>query len=259
MAGERRVDPLRVVLVTGGDGGIGSSVVTWFSERGHRVASADLISDAILGHQGGVLDLPPDPLPGTPNPPWRLPMDVTNEDSVNHALASIASAWGQVDVLVHAAGVVGSGPLTHMATEEWDRVLRVNLTGAFLVARATIPMLRPRAKVVFVSSVNARTGGGELSGVAYAAAKAGTEALTRHLARSLAPGIQVNAVGLGPVCTPMLSRLSSTDLARIVSEIPAERIGEPEEVAELIGFLCSAGADYITGAVVPQNGGQWMG
>ena len=186
-------------------------------------------------------------------------MDVTEESSVEGGLAAVYAAWGQVDVLVHTAGAVGSGALVDIATDEWDRVLRLNLTGAFLVARATIPRLAVPAKMVFLSSVNARTGGNELSGAAYAAGKAGVEALTRHLARVLAPGVQVNAVAPGPVRTAMLARLTESEMAALVSQIPAGRVAEPGEVADLIGYLCSPSAGYVTGAVIPQNGGQWIG
>ena len=148
-----------------------------------------------------------------------------------------------------------------MPLSDWRRVIDANLTGAFLVARQAIPGMRAlgRGKIAYLSSVNARTGGNELSGAAYAAAKSAIEALTRHLARHLAPTIQVNAVAPGPVQTGMLSRLTAAELDHLVEAIPAGRCATAEEIAETIGFLCSPAASYITGITVDQNGGQWLG
>lgn len=239
----------RVVFITGGCGGIGAACARWFAARGARVVIADLDASAcaetarVTGAAGGV----------------RL--DVTNEREVSAVLGAVRAEFGPLSVLVNAAGIVGSGGVEAMAAAAWRSVLETNLTGTFLVCRAAIPQLRElgSGKIVNLSSVNARTGGNELSGAAYAASKAGIEALTRHLALALAPQVQVNAVAPGPVRTHMLARLDEPVLTGLARQIPARRLASPEEVAGAVGFLASPDADYITGITLQQNGGQWLG
>jgi len=239
----------RVVLVTGGGGGIGQACGRWFSARGAHVVLADLdataCADAALasGAAAGVQ------------------LDVTDEQEVDTMLSALRASYGPVGVLVNAAGLAGSGGVESMPVAAWRQVLDVNLTGTFLVCRAAIPHLRElgSGKIVNLSSVNARTGGNELSGAAYAASKAGIEALTRHLAAALAPRVQVNAVAPGPVQTPMLARLDEPVLSGLIRAIPAGRFASPDEVAAAVGFLASPEADYVTGVTLQQNGGQWLG
>lgn len=236
-----------VALVTGGAGGIGSAVAHWFAARGAAVAVADL---------PGALDTATWPSSAT-----AVEVDVCDEQSVATAFRAVQRQLGAPSIVVNTAGVTGSGPVEHMPLSDWRRVIDANLTGAFLVARQAIPGMRAlgRGKIAYLSSVNARTGGNELSGAAYAAAKSAIEALTRHLARHLAPAIQVNAVAPGPVQTGMLARLTAAELGHLVEAIPAGRCASAAEIAETIGFLCSPAASYITGITVDQNGGQWLG
>jgi NAD(P)-dependent dehydrogenase (short-subunit alcohol dehydrogenase family) len=237
------------VLVIGGAGGIGAAVAGWFTARGATVCVADLTARLTAGD------------PATRSAASSVAIDICAETSVVEAFQIVQERHGAPSIVVNAAGVTGAGPVQSMSTEEWNRVLATNLTGCFLIARQVIPAMQSlgRGKLVFMSSVNARTGGNELSGAAYAAAKAGIEALTRHLARHLAPTIQVNAVAPGPVMTPMLARLTPAELDHLVSTIPAGRYASAEEIAETVGFLCSPSSDFITGVTLHQNGGQWMG
>ncbi|MGH3274615.1 MAG: SDR family NAD(P)-dependent oxidoreductase [Streptosporangiaceae bacterium] len=234
-------------MVTGGAGGIGSAAAHWFASRDASVAIADL-----PGALGAAT---------WPSSAIAVEIDIHDERSVAAAFRAVECKLGAPSIVVNAAGITGSGSVENMSLTEWQRVIEVNLTGAFLVGREAIPWMRAlgRGKLVYLSSVNARTGGNELSGAAYAAAKSAIEALTRHLARHLAPVIQVNAVAPGPVQTAMLSRLSAADLDHLVAAIPAGRCATAGEIAETIGFLCSPGASYITGVTVDQNGGQWLG
>lgn len=236
-----------VALVTGGAGGIGSAVAHWFAARDASVAVGDL---------PGALSAATWPASAA-----TVEMDVCDEKSVVAAFQLVERQLGVPSIVVNAAGITGSGSIEHMPLSDWRHVVDVNLTGAFLVARQAIPGMRTlgRGKLVYLSSVNARTGGNELSGAAYAASKSAIEALTRHLARRLAPAIQVNAVAPGPVETGMLSRLAAGDLDHLVAAIPAGRCATAGEIAETIGFLCSPAASYITGVTVDQNGGQWLG
>lgn len=237
------------MLVTGGAGGIGRACGAWFSDRGATVVLADLDPVGCEAAASGV------------GAAAGVHLDVTDEDQAVQVLDRVRRHHGPVGVLVNAAGVVGSGPVEEMPARAWRHVLDVNLTGTFLVSRAAIPHFRASGwgKIVNLSSVNARTGGNELSGAAYAASKAGIEALTRHLASALAPHVQVNAVAPGPVGTPMLNRLSPAQLAGVLETVPSGRPARAEEVAALVGFLASPEAEYITGVTVAQNGGQWMG
>lgn len=235
------------VLVAGGAGGIGRATARWFTERGAHVVLADRPGDH-LARAAAELRLP------------AVEVDLIDEADVDTAVEAVAGHIGPVEVVVNAAGVTGSGGIEEASVAEWRHVLDVNLTGSFILARAVLPQLRARGrgKIVLLSSVNARTGGSDMSGPAYAAAKAGVESLTRYLARRLAPTVQVNAVAPGPVDTVMLARLDESAIAGLVASIPAGRTADPAEIAATIGFLCSPEADYITGTAVDQNGGQWM-
>jgi NAD(P)-dependent dehydrogenase (short-subunit alcohol dehydrogenase family) len=238
-----------VVLVTGGAGGIGRACGAWFAARRHRVVLSDIDNDAAAAAAAAV------------GAAAGLRLDVTDEGEVGSLLRAVERTQGPVRIVINAAGVVGPGRLETMSAASWRRVLEVNLTGTFLVCREAIPQLRAcgTGKIVNFSSVNARTGGNALSGAAYAASKAGIEALTRHLARLLAPEIQVNAVAPGPVLTPMLARLDDEAVAELVRSIPAGRVATAAEVAEVVGFLASSAADYLTGTTINQSGGQWLG
>jgi NAD(P)-dependent dehydrogenase (short-subunit alcohol dehydrogenase family) len=237
------------VLVTGGSGGIGQACGRWFANRGADVILADL--DAVAcAHAAQAV-----------RAAGATGLDVTNELEVRAVLDRVRAEHGLIGVLVNAAGIVGRGTVESMPAAAWRQVLDVNLTGTFLVCQTVIPQMRElgAGKIVNLSSVNARTGGNDLSGAAYAASKAGVEALTRHLAVALAPHVQVNAIAPGPVQTPMLARLTEPVLAQMVDAIPAGRVARPEEIAGAVGFLASSEADYITGVTLQQNGGAWLG
>lgn len=234
------------MLVTGGAGGIGGAVADWFVQHGSSVVVADLPArlDAVRATGRSTVEI-----------------DVCDEGSVVRAFGRVTEQVGAPTVVVNAAGITGVGSVEDMSLADWDRVLSVNLTGSFLVGREAVRSMRPRGrgKLVFLSSVNARTGGNELSGASYAAAKAGIQGLTRHLAKQYAPQVQVNAVAPGPVLTDMLARLSPAQVADLEKVVPAGRSARADEIAATIGFLCSPAADYITGVTIDQNGGMWMG
>jgi len=234
--------------VCGGAGGIGAACADWFGAHDASVILIDRDEAAlaeVAGRTGAA----------------ALAADLTDPAAVAAAFASVGAEHGRVAVLVNAAGAAGHGAFGEVDVAQWREVLDLNLSSAFLAAQAAAPALLAGGwgKIVNLSSVNARTGGNDLSGVAYAVAKAGVEALTRHLARALAPTVQVNAVAPGPVRTPMLARLRSEQIDELVRSIPAGRIAEPAEIAATIGFLASRDADYVTGVVVDQNGGGWIG
>jgi 3-oxoacyl-[acyl-carrier protein] reductase len=215
-------------LVTGGAGGIGQACADWFRSRGDAV----VVLDRALGH------------------------DAADPASVAAALADVAS----LDVVVHAAGSVGKGGIEDLDLAEWHRVLNDNLTSAAVVTSHALPKMSAGGSVVLFSSVNGRHGGNELSGPAYAVAKAGIIGLTRHLAKhQAARGVRVNCLAPGPVTTPMLDRLTEDEMSALKSSIPLGHITSPTEIAGTVGWLCSPAAASITGTVTDVNGGMWMG
>jgi 3-oxoacyl-[acyl-carrier protein] reductase len=239
----------RVVLVTGGARGIGAACAAWFGARGDRVA---------VTYRGPEAPKPPD---GTPHECY-LPVrcDVTVPADVEAAFAAIEERWSPVEVLVANAGITRDTLVLRMSEEAWHEVIETNLTGAFRVAkRAMAKMLRlHHGRIIFVSSVSAFVG---LPGQAnYAASKAGLVGMARALAREVASRqITVNVVAPGVVETDMTDALGAARVGELQAMVPLGRVGSPVDVAEAVGFLASDGAAYMTGAVVPVDGGLGMG
>jgi len=238
----------RVALVTGGSGGIGRATVTALGEAGCRVAvaygqdreSAEKAAAAI----GGV----------------AVHIDVTDPAAVEAAYSEVEDALGPVEVLVNNAGVTADGLLMRMSDEQWRRVLATSLDGAFHVTRRALPaMVRARwGRIVNVGSVTGLSGSAGQAN--YAAAKAGLVGFTRSVARELASRrITCNVVTPGPIATAMTDALSEARRTEFCSQVPMARMGTPEEVGGVIAFLCSETASYVTGAVVPVDGGLGMG
>ncbi|MFE0422061.1 3-oxoacyl-ACP reductase FabG [Streptomyces sp. NPDC058953] len=231
----------RSVLVTGGNRGIGLAVARRLSAAGDRVAVTSRSGEA------------PDGL-------LAVPCDVLDPVSVDEAFQKAEAAHGPVEVLVANAGITRDQLLIRMTEEDFTSVVDTNLTGTYrVVRRAARNLMRsPGGRVVIVSSTAA------LSGVAgqvnYAASKAGLIGLARSLARELAPrGVTANVVAPGLTDTAMTDALTDKQRERIVGLIPLGRMAEPDEVAAAVEFLASPGAAYITGAVVPVDGGMGMG
>jgi 3-oxoacyl-[acyl-carrier protein] reductase len=238
----------RVVLVTGGSRGIGLACAEWFLANGDRVAvtSRTGATERDLG--------------AGPDRFLSLTCDVCRPDQVEAAFAAVEEAWGPVEVLVANAGITRDTLALRMSEDAWSEVIDTNLTGAFRVAkRAISKMLRlHRGRVVVISSVGAFIGpAGQAN---YAAAKAGLVGMARSMAREVASrSITVNVVAPGLVETDMLAALDGERKATYASQIPLGRIAQPEEVAAAVGFLASDDAGYITGAVLPVDGGLGMG
>jgi 3-oxoacyl-[acyl-carrier protein] reductase len=241
----------RVVLITGGTRGIGLACARWFLDRGDRVA---------VTSRGGVVDgvgIDSGDLSGRF---LSLTCDVTDSDQVDSAFSTVEEAWGPVEVLVANAGITRDTLILRMNDETWGDVIDTNLTGAFRVCkRAISKMLRlHRGRIILVSSVSAFMGSpGQVN---YGAAKAGLVGMARALAREVAPrAITVNVVAPGLTDTDMLTALGDERTAQLKALVPLGRTAEPEEVAEAVGFLASGGAAYITGALLPVDGGLAMG
>ena len=238
----------RVVLVTGGTRGIGLACARWFLAHGDRVA---------VTSRSGQVESDVDPDPGQL---MALACDVTEPDQVSAAFTAIEEAWGPVEVVVANAGITRDTLVLRMSEDAWSDVIDTNLSGAFRVAkRALAKMIRlHRGRVILVSSVGAFIGSAGQAN--YAASKAGLVGMARSMAQEVASrSITVNVVAPGLVETNMLAALGEQRMTEFEAQVPLGRVARPEEIAEAVGFLASDGAAYITGAVLPVDGGLAMG
>ena len=232
----------RSVLVTGGNRGIGRAIVDRFVAAGDKVASLDMVAgelpDGVLGVVG----------------------NVTDSASVDAAFAEVEAAHGPVEVLVANAGITRDQLVLRMSDEDFETVIDVNLTGAFrCVRRASAGMLRlRRGRIVLIASVVGLYGGpGQVN---YSASKAGLVGMARSLTREIGGrGITANVVAPGFIDTAMTAALPDERQAAYKAAIPAGRFAQPDEVAGVVQFLASADAGYISGAVIPVDGGLGMG
>ena len=238
----------RVIWITGGSSGIGKAAVRKFAGAGDRVAFTFLHSEAAaraLESETGA---------------FAIRADVSDSARVNRARDAILSRFGRIDVLVCAAGVAGKGLLMDQTDEAYDRIMNTNLFGTFAAIRAVLPCMIERrgGSIVTVSSMWGETGGA--CEALYSASKAGIIGLTRAVAKEVgSAGIRVNCISPGVIDTPMNADLSPEDVDSLVEETPLGRIGMAEEVAEAICFLAGEGAGFITGQVLPVNGGIVIG
>ena len=233
----------RTVLVTGGNRGIGLATARAFEAHGDRVAVT--YRSAPPEDAGGLL---------------AVRCDVTSGEDVDAAFSAVEAELGPVEVLVSNAGITADQLLLSMKEDAWAAVIDANLTGAYRVARrATSKMIRARwGRMVFVSSVVGLTGSpGQTN---YAASKAGLVGFARSLAREIGGrGVTVNVVSPGFVTTDMTAALPEARQQEILEQVPLKRMATAEEVAAAITFLASDEAGYVTGAVIPVDGGLGMG
>ena len=249
----------RVCLVTGASGGIGRATAVALAaarlgdDQPNRVALA-YSGNAEAAAQGAK------EVEAAGGEARTVQVDVTDTASVAAAFDEIEGAWGPVEVLVNSAGVTRDGLLMKMSDDQWSTVLRTNLDGAFRTIRRAVPkMTRARfGRIVNLGSVSGAVGTpGQAN---YAAAKAGLLGLTRSTARELASRkITCNLVAPGPIVTAMTDAMSEERRAEMARMVPLGRFGTAEEVAAVIAFLCTDAAGYVTGALVPVDGGMGMG
>jgi 3-oxoacyl-[acyl-carrier protein] reductase len=232
-----------VAFVTGAAGGIGRATVTALRARGLRVYATDLALAAIPCGQADFV---------------AASLDVTSEAETGEQVAAALAAFGRIDHVVHLAGRAGAGSLDATSLADWHAIVDVNLTSAFMLARATHGALREsRGTLTLMASTNGLNGGTALSGPAYAVAKAGIINLTRYLAREWArDGIRVNCLAPGPIETPMVTdRFDAETIDALIRSVPLRRLGQPDDIAHAIDYLTSPRAGFVTGTVMNLSGG----
>lgn len=230
-----------MVLVTGGSKGIGRAIAEAFVAAGYKVAATYRSGDVPIGVLG-------------------VKCDITIPDEVEAAFKEVEAALGAVEILVANAGITKDTLLLRMSDEDWDQVIETNLTGTFrVVRRATRPMMRARfGRVILISSVVGLLGSpGQIN---YAASKSALVGMARSLTRELgARNITSNVVAPGFIETDMTAVLDDDTIKGYQARIPAGRLGTTTDVADACLFLASEGAGYISGAVIPVDGGLGMG
>ena len=242
----------RIALVTGGAQGIGRAIAEELAAAGATLALAD-VNEAKLAETVG--ELKAQGIDAT-----AFTVNVSSEESIQAGAKAILDKFGKVEIIVNNAGITRDNLMLRMKPADWDLVISINLTGAFLLTQALLsPMLKNRwGRIVNIASVVGRAG--QAGQVNYAASKAGLIGFTRSLAREVASrGITVNAVAPGYIETPMTAVLTEEVTKAMLATIPLGRRGTPKDVAQAVKFLASDAASYITGHVLDVNGGMFMG
>lgn len=242
----------RVALVTGASRGIGRAIAIALAEEGATVwvnyaVNVEKAKETLeeIKKRGGN--------------GYLMPFDVSNSAEVADGIEKIISQSGKIDILVNNAGITRDGLILRFKEEDWDAVMNVNIKGMFLVTRAVSRyMVKARyGRIINISSVVAQ--GGHEGQSAYCASKSAVEGFTKSLARELAKrNITVNAVAPGFIETELTAKLDDKARFAIFQQIPMQRFGTPDEVASVVVWLASQSASYITGAVIPVNGGIYM-
>lgn len=240
----------KIALVTGGVGGIGTSICQSLAKQGVRVfanyypAEAEQAKTWREEQKAAGFDID------------IIGADVASYDACEEMVASISKQAGPVDILVNGAGITRDASMKNMEPEAWNAVIDTNLTSVYNVSKQVFAGMTERGfgRVINISSVNGQRG--QFGQANYAAAKAGMHGFSMSLAQEGArKGVTVNTVSPGYISTAMTQAIPEDILAKIVAGIPMGKMGEPEDIANLISFLASDAAGYITGANVPVNGG----
>ena len=238
----------KVALVTGASRGIGRAIAEQLIASGATVigtATSDAGAQAISEYIG--------------NNGKGLCLNVTNDDAIVESVKAISDEFGSIDLLINNAGITRDNLLMRMKDDEWNDILNTNLTSVFKLSKAVMRgmMKKKHGRIVNIGSVVGSTGNGGQAN--YAAAKAAVIGFSKSMAREIASrGITVNVVAPGFIDTDMTRSLTDEQKEAIFKDIPANRLGKPEEIAATVAFLCSPLAAYITGETIHVNGGMYM-
>jgi len=241
----------RIAIVTGGGQGIGKKICLRLAKSKVKIVildvneelSKEVVEEIRIGGSEAI----------------AFKVDVAKYEEVKGAINSIIDKFKSIDILINNAGITRDSLLLRMKEEDWHKVLQINLTGVFNCIKAVIrPMMKQKyGRIVNISSIIAIRG--NIGQANYSAAKAGIIGLTKSAAREVGRyGITVNAVAPGFIDTAMTKKLNKELIDRIISQVPLQRIGKPEEVASLVAYLASEEASYITGEVIKIDGGMAM-
>jgi 3-oxoacyl-[acyl-carrier protein] reductase len=247
----------KVAIVTGAAGGIGLAIAARLGRNGYHVVVLDVLTDDTIRAADGLR------VQGIEVTP--LVMDLAQSEQVRALPESLGALFPRVGVLVNNAGISLKRdgrriPVEEISLEDWERIIRINLTAPFLLSQMVLAPMRKQGwgRIVNISSKAGRTPSG-VPGVDYVATKTGLLGLSRGIAKEVAgEGITVNSVAPGRIQTPMGENVDDVTRTKILAAIPVNRMGTPEEIAALVGFLASADAGFITGAVIDINGGALM-
>ena len=243
----------RTVIISGASKGIGKETARVFAAAGDQVVIFDVDREKGEGFcreekaAGRKVDF--------------SAVDITNTENVRSAVEKAANQYGGVDVLVNCAGILDLHSFSETTEEVWDRVMGINLKGAFLLSQAVLPFMSKNksGRIVNIASSAGRTGGVK-TGVSYSVSKAGIIGLTKTLARMAAPDkVTVNCIAPGTTNTDMARQFSSEDTEAILRQVPLHSLVEPEDIARAVYFLSSDSAKMITGICLDINGGIYMG
>ncbi len=242
----------RVAIVTGGARGIGKAIALTFIREGAKVALVDVDT--------GILETAKNEIKKNRDEVIIIPCDITKSVEVKAMVNQVQKAFGRIDILVNNAGIIRRGTIDTVTEEDWDQVIDVNLKGTFNCSKAIVEIMKRQryGKIVNISSIAGKMGD-ITSAPGYGPSKAGVDALTKTLARQLAPyGINVNAVSPHAIETEMSAQWSEERRREIIASIPLGRLGKPEDVARAVLFLASNDASFITGEILDVNGGALM-
>ena len=242
---------MKVALVTGASGGIGKAVALKFIKEGYFVVGT-------YNKGKEKIDAFLEELKENNLSDYFFPIkaDLCDEKEVNAVTEKVLKDFGHVDAIIHSAGVDLYKLFNETTVKEWDYVFNVNVKSAFIITKNLLDSMleRKTGKIIFISSVWGKVGA--CMETVYSASKATLIGLTKALSKEVSPnGINVNCVCPGVIDTPMNDCFNAIEKAQILSEIPSNRFGKPEEVAELVYFLCSESAEYINGQIITQDGG----
>jgi acetoacetyl-CoA reductase len=244
---KREREMSRVAIVTGGSRGIGEAISMRLKKMGHIVVANYAGNDERakeFSDRTGIA---------------AYKWDVGDHEACLEGCARVAKDLGEVDIVINNAGITRDGTLHKMSFDDWNEVMRVNLGGCFNMAKATFPGMRERGwgRIVNIGSINGQAG--QYGQVNYAAAKSGIHGFTKALAQEGAKfGVTVNAIAPGYIDTDMVAAVPPPVLEKIVAKIPVGRLGQADEIARGVAFLCSQNGAFVTGSTLSINGGQHM-
>lgn len=241
----------KVCLVTGATRGIGKAIALTLGQQGATIIGT---ATSEAGAQAITASLKAAGIKGE-----GMTLDVANTESVESVLSAISTAYGALTILVNNAGITRDNLMLRMKEEEWDDIMNTNLKSVYRLSKGVLRgMLKERyGRIINITSVVGVSGNAGQAN--YAAAKAGVIGFTKSLAQEIASrGITVNAVAPGFISTDMTQALTDEQVAKMTANIPADRLGEPQDIANAVAFLASAESAYITGSTLHVNGGMYM-